>query len=169
MYIITLKTIIVRSRKHNLCTRDKRYHRYHLHSHAETLLMISHLLVLLNFFSHFLLYGHSCQWSVGTVKHVQSPSAFNTSPASCKMSVLISKTLWALKLVPLQPTDCKHPTLTQQLLWFLQAAWAKTRIHREKLIRSLYKRTMYICPKKQTKSNDDQIKRVYMWNISCAL
>ncbi len=26
-----------------------------------TLLMISHLLVLLNFFSHFLLYGHSCQ------------------------------------------------------------------------------------------------------------
>lgn len=25
------------------------------------LLIISHLLVLLNFFSHFLLYGHSCQ------------------------------------------------------------------------------------------------------------
>lgn len=32
-----------------------------LHYHVGMLLMISHLLVPLNFFSHFLLYGHSCQ------------------------------------------------------------------------------------------------------------
>lgn len=65
-----------------------------LHYHVGMLLVILHLLVLLNFFSHFLLYGHSCQWSVGTVKHVQSPSAFTISPAGCKMPVLISKNLW---------------------------------------------------------------------------
>ena len=32
-----------------------------LHHHAGMQLMISHLLVLLNFFSHFLFYSHSCQ------------------------------------------------------------------------------------------------------------
>lgn len=97
-----------------------------------TLLMISHLLVLLNFFSHFLLYGHSCQWSVGTVKHVQSPSAFTTSPVGSKMPVLISKNPWAHKMVHLQSIPCKHPTLTQQFLLLLQAARAKTNRHKKK-------------------------------------
>lgn len=110
-----------------------------LHRHVETLLIISHLLVLLNFFSHFLLYGHSCQWSVGTVKHVQSPSAFSTSQAGCKMPVLISKK-------PVGPQDgtffsqfpINTPTLTQHFLGLLQAAWAKISKHQKKLITSLY-------------------------------
>lgn len=101
--------------------------------------MISHLLVLLNFFSHFLLYSHSCQWSVGTVKHVQSPSAFTASPAGSKMPVLISKNLWVLKMVRLQSIPCKHPTLTQHFLKLLQAAGTKISKHLlKKLIRSLY-------------------------------
>lgn len=78
------------------------------------LLIISHLLVLLNFFSHFLLYSHSCQWSVGTVKHVQSPSpAFTTSPADSKMPLLIFQNLWALKTLHFQSILCKNPALTQ--------------------------------------------------------
>lgn len=100
-----------------------------LHYHVGKQLMISHLLVLLNFFSHFLLYSHSCQWSVGTVKHVQSPSAFTISPAGCKMPVLISKKPVGLKMVRLQSIPCKHLTLTQHFLVLLQAAWAKISKH----------------------------------------
>lgn len=100
-----------------------------LHYQVRMLLMISHLLVLLNFFSHFLLYGHSCQWSVGTVKHVQSPSAFTTSPAGSKMPLLIFQNLWALKMVHFQSIPCKHLTLSQHFLQLLQAAWATISKH----------------------------------------
>ena len=59
---------------------------------------------------------------MGTVKHVQSPSAFSTSQAGSKMPVLISKK-------PVGPQDgtffsqfpINTPTLTQHFLGLLQA------------------------------------------------
>lgn len=156
----------INSLKHNVCNDNRSYQRQQLHYHVRTLLMLSHLLVLLNFFSHFVLYSHSCQWSVGTVKHVQSPSAFTTSPASSKMPVLISKNLWALKMVPLQSIPCKHLTLTQHFLKLLQTAGSNT--SKKNLINWLGLCITYIYLH-LLQSNNAQINRSINEHFMCTL
>ncbi len=47
---------------------------------SEKLLIKSYLLIVFYFFPHVLVYSHSCQWSVGTVKHVQSVPALTNIP-----------------------------------------------------------------------------------------
>lgn len=47
-----------------------------------------YLLIFLYFFSHFLLYSHSCQWPVGTDECLQFPPAFTDPPTNIKQSFL---------------------------------------------------------------------------------